>query len=136
MERIPMTEWGKDHWSVFAYIENRCVDAIGGIGRPDLRHVQCNVNRHPGLVSYSLLGSPHDGADHGIRLKDRELPGPDYDEWDCIDDMEHAGLLEHVGTGINPAYKMTPLGSEVIAALRKHKANGGNFASFTYPEAA
>lgn len=73
-----------------------------------------------------------DGAQYGIRLKGGvTLPGPDYDEWDCLNDMEEAGLIVDVGTGINPAYRMTEKGCDVAARLRKHKAMGGQYAEFT-----
>ena len=46
-----MDLWGKDHWSVFAYIHDLCVNSLDNIGTPDLRRIQCNLGRHPGLVS-------------------------------------------------------------------------------------
>ena len=61
-----------------------------------------------------------------------ELPGPDYDEWDCLEDAEAEGLIENVGTGINPIYRMTDRGNEVAGLLRSHKSNGGSFSNFKY----
>ena len=120
---IPMRQWGKDHWSVFAYIETLCVDSP--YGRPDPRRIQANTNRHP------FMGSLGGGEEHGIRLAGgRELPGPDYDEWDCIDDLERHGLVENKGTGINPLYMMTGKGSKMAGELRAHKARGGMFYNF------
>ena len=100
------------------------------IGIPDCRKIQTNHNRHPHLAYYH--DRELDGAQYGIRLKDGVTrPGPDYDEWDCIDDMEEAGLIVDVVTGINPAYRMTEKGCDVAAQLRKHKAMGGQYAQFT-----
>ena len=128
---IPMEAWGKDHWSVFAYVETLCVDSLKGVGVPDVRKVQCNAGRHPGLLAYSPVNqpTPYDGTAYAIRLGGKwELV--DYDEWDCLEDAEVAGLLEHVGTGHHPAYCMTDLGNRLAGQLRTHKANGGRFATF------
>lgn len=132
--KYPMSQWGKDHWSTFAYIETLCVDSIDGIGTPDHRRVQTNSNRHPALDgnAYNIL--PCRGEDYSIRLTGgKEIPGPDYDEWDCIDDMISEGLLLHVGTGINPAYRLTKKGTDIIGKLREWKVNGGMFGTFIYP---
>lgn len=127
---IPIEQWGRDHWSTFAYIETVCVERV--IGIPDRRKIQTNHNRHPHLIHHHSHTPELDGARYGIRLKDGvTLPGPDYDEWDCLDDMEEAGLIVDVGTGINPAYRMTEKGCEIAAQLRKHKAMGGQYAEFT-----
>ena len=128
--KYPMEQWGKDHWSTFAYIHNRCVNSTNnGVGIPEPKHIQCNLNRHPGLI-YSMFGDTRSGEKYGIRLKDRELPGLDYDEWDCIEDIVNEGLLKDVGTGINPAFKMTDFGNHVISILLKHKTKGGYFSDF------
>ena len=124
---IPMTEWGKDHWSTFAYIETRIIDYKGVV---DFQHLQCNANRHPQFQPTTNLGSNRDGSAYSIRLKGRELPGPDYDEWDCIADMEQLGLLENIGTGIYPVFRMTELGIAIAGRLRAHKASGGMFGTF------
>lgn len=128
--RIPMSRWGKDHWSTFAYVETLCVDSPDGMGIPNHQRVQTNYDRHPGLA-VSIHGENHDGARHGIRLAGGvEMPGPAYDEWDCIDDMEAEGLLANVGTGVNPAYRLTEKGMIVAGQLRAHKARGGRYADF------
>ena len=134
---IEMARWGRDHWSVFAYVEHLCVNGVGGkpgYGVPDLRRIQANLNRHSELTSADpIFGTPHDGAAYGIRLGDgTELPGPDYDEWDCLEDAEREGLIENVGTGIHPVFRMTDLGNEVAGLLRSHKANGGSLSTFKH----
>ena len=127
---IPMSLWGKDHWSVFAYVHYLCVNHPGGFGEPEPEEVQANLNRHPQFV-LSRFGTVMDGAKWGIRLKDGvELPGPDYDEYDCLDDAEREGLMDNKGTGLHRSYKMTNYGNEVAGELMAHKANGGNFADF------
>ena len=118
--------WGRDHWSVLLYAETECVNSWHGIGRPDRRKLYCDVNRHPGL--WDSLGNPRRET-HPIRLVGDELL-EDYDEWDCLDDLEEAGLLLIQGTGINVMLRMTDLGSKWAARVRKHKAQGGSFATF------
>jgi hypothetical protein len=39
-------------------------------------------------------------------------------------------LLENVGTGINPVFKLTALGRMVAAQLRQHKQDKGTWATF------
>ena len=36
---VPMVQWGKDHWSVFAYLECCAVDNKGIINN---QHMRCN----------------------------------------------------------------------------------------------
>lgn len=119
---VPPKFFGKDHWSTFAYLETRCVDYEG---RPDNRHMRCDPRRHPGLSHIKWNG------DYPTRLFGMvELPK--HDDWDCVDDLVAAGLMELDGTGIHPVVKLTNLGHTVAAALRKHKAAGKNFSDFAW----
>ena len=53
-----------------------------------------------------------------------------HDDLDCLDDLEEAGLIKNLGTGLNPAFKLTKFGAMVMAKLNWHKQNGGNFYEF------
>ena len=76
-----------------------------------------------------------DGSEFGIRLYGgTELPGPDYDEWDCIFDLECYGLVKSLGTGIHPEYRMTEWGNKAAAELRKYRSQGGQLARYRYKE--
>lgn len=121
---VPMAEFGKDHWSTFAYIETRCVDH-GGV--PDVRHMRCDASRHP-----QFAHAPGGTKYPTILKAGRKLAN--HDDWDCLDDCELLGLLENCGTPLHRAYALTPLGRTVAGRLRQHKAAGGSFASFV-PEA-
>ena len=122
---VPVEKFGKDHWSVLAYLECCAVD---NKGRLDVRRMRCDADRHPGLVN-GLLDSVQQKYPT-ILAEGEELI--DHDDWDCVDDLEAAGFVEQLGTGINPVVKMTELGLKVIAAIRAHKAGGGNFALFRW----
>lgn len=127
---VPIEMFGKDHWSTFAYIETRIVDHKGV---PVRDHMRTDVDRHPGL-----LGDTQSMHGIGTRPGDKKYPTrlkggvdlKDHDDWDCVDDLAKAGLLEIHGTGINPMYKMTELGWKVAHQLRTFKADGGTFAKF------
>jgi len=120
-------EFGRDHWSQLLYIECRCTD---NAGVPDKRHLRCLDARHP------QHSHGHDATDAPTRLRDGKLL-PHHDDWDCVDDLAREGLIEILGTGINPIWRMTPDGNHVASLLRMHKQNGGSCWSFVLeaPEA-
>lgn len=128
--RVPMAQWGKDHFSTLAYIECRIVDNKGTI---DPRHLRCNPS-----------ANGHRAANHfGPDVANREYPTRlhggthlyGHDDWSCIDDIVAEGILEWHGTGLHPIFKLTECGHRICAAIRKHKAEGGMFATFVAPEA-
>jgi len=59
----------------------------------------------------------------------------DHDDWDCADDIETAGFVRVLGTGVNPVFKMTEKGWEVVKQLQTHRAQGLPSATFS-PKAA
>ncbi len=85
--RIPIAQWGKDHWTLLAYVESRCVDHRGVLKNANLR---TNVARHPLFVARGFA-SPGDGSRYPTRYKGGELDN--HDDWDCLDDMVRAGLI-------------------------------------------
>lgn len=131
-EHIPMSLWGKDHWSTLAYIETRIVDYKG---QPDRSHMRCDPKRHPGLAGHvhAALSPSLGDKNYPTRLKDgKELH--DHDDWDCMEDAEAEGLLKWNGTGMYPVFVLTKKGRAICAALRRHKQDGGQFAEFAYSE--
>ena len=137
MRKITPKDFGKDHWSLLAYIETRCVDYKGIL---DVAHLRV---RNPAISSPRMpFGRPEWKPEYGTRLsgyfnkedngivnKERQIP--DHDDLDCADELEEAGYIENMGTGLNPAYKMTKFGNQVAALLRQHKADGKHYATFT-----
>ena len=135
MKTITIEQFGQDHWSTFAYIETLCVDHDG---KPDWDRMRINEKRHPamrGRIKHRITSDAtkwHDS--YSTRLKGhtdkRHNQAKDHDDFDCAEDLEHAGLIEILGTGINPFFKMTPQGHALASLLRIHKANGGSFHTF------
>lgn len=125
---VPIEKWGKDHWSVFGYIETRIVDHKG---MPDIEHMRVDTDLHPQFGNRACRDTGN--KRYPTRLNDDTTLHP-HDDWSCLDDCEALGLLENIGTGINRVYKLTDRGSRCAAALRKHKANGGVFHTFRWED--
>lgn len=120
--------FGKDHWTTFMYLEMCCVEYKGI--PDDLRRMRCDPKRHPLLAHADLMGLPHDGGKYPTRLKGGvELP--DHDDWDCAADLEAAGLIENIGSGMNPRFRMTTEGNRIAAIVRVYKQHGGRYAEFS-----
>lgn len=135
---VPIEDWGKDHWSTFAYAETCVVDQ-----QPlDRDRLRCNVKKRPHLVGPTVnrFGNARWEPSYGSKLKGYFLEGnkrdesrklQDHDDWDCLEDMEEAGLIEFVSV-INAIVTFTDKGLAVAAHLRKHKAKGGYFSNFEF----
>jgi len=120
---VPMNKWGKDHWSLLAYLEVRCVDNKGTISR---LHMRVNLDRHPFFA--------HEGTSK-TKFPTKLANGEElvnHDDLDCLEDIEAAGLVRNVGTGVNPLIEMTELGCKAAAEVRAFKARGGMFAEFVF----
>ncbi len=127
---IPMKQFGKDHWSTFAYVVTRCINHRGTIGK---QHMRCDSDRHPQhFRTYIGKEVKYPTLLHGF-FEDNTKKVNDHDDWDCLDDLVVAGLLfepKDKGTGLNPVYDVTEIGWIVSNQLDKHKAGGKYFASF------
>lgn len=127
-------QFGKDHWSLFAYVEFRVMNHQG---RLDLVHLRI---KNPALQQNRMGISSEWKPEYGTRLfgyfekKNSKLLLTDHDDFDCLDDLEEAGLIESFGTGINPAYKLTKKGVSVMGALTLHKQEDKNFCDFVFDE--
>lgn len=129
---IPISRWGKDHWSTFAFVAHWCVE-YGARGfdissRRHRRQMRVDAELHPHLAHI-------DGECPATRLAGGEEVS-EHDDYTCIDDMEAAGLVRWEGTGFHPIIFMTSAGLEVAAALNAHKTRGGSFATFHLAEAS
>lgn len=132
-EPIAPAFFGKDHWSLLGYIETLTVDAPHGRHGKfvafDHERMRCDVDRHPGLRGYRIPVTP--GKKYPTRLAEM-IELHDHDDWDCLADLEAAGIVQTGGTGILPTVKLTELGQQVSAKLREHKGNEGNFSEFRW----
>jgi len=128
-------QFGKDHWSLLAYVEYR---AVNHAGKLTLQHLRI---KNPVVANATPCPIPAQGwkTEYGTRLygywnKDgtinESLKLKDHDDFDCLNDLEEAGLIKSFGTGLNPAYKLTKFGAMVMSELNLHKQNGGNFSEF------
>lgn len=144
MSLISVEKFGKDHWSLLAYVESCCVDGSDGIGRLDRTRMRCNEALHPMLVgtlrvpsfgwsqSYGTRLAGYFQFDHYQDVKKAIEAGfllPEHDDWDCLEDLEGAGFVEIISL-VNGRAKMTQFGQNVAGALRSFKAQGGKFADF------
>ena len=138
----PVEKYGKDHWSLLAYIECLCVDGTKGVGKIDMRKMRCNEQIHPLLVGNSNVKWREDYCTRLAGFFDYEhrndigkcfaegflLKG--HDDWCCLEDLHDAGIIEII-TLENGFVKMTEFGCDVAAKLRRFKALGkGNYADF------
>lgn len=115
--------FGKDHWSTFAFLE---ICAVENQGRINIQRMRCDPELHPGLA--------HEGSRFGKPSPTRLKHGATlhaHDDWSCFEDLEAAGLVKWIGTGIHPCIQLTKKGQAVAARLRAFKQGGGNFADFT-----
>ncbi len=136
-EIIPMKKFGKDHWSLLAYIEYRVMNHNGVLDKAQLRIKNPALQNTGQTFTMTQDWKP----EYGSRLfgywnkdksKNKELLISNHDDYDCLDDLEKAKLVKSFGTGLNPAYKLTKFGSKVMGELTLHKQDGKNFAEFVF----
>ena len=120
--RPKMYEFGSDHWSTLIYIETRCVDHKG---LPDRENMRTDRTLHPGLAHRGSSGKFPTRLRGGVLLAD-------HDDWSCLEDFEFYGILNNVGTGINPRYVLTERGWALAHALRRRLAEGKDTKDFNY----
>ena len=128
-------QFGKDHWSLLAYVEFRVINHQGILNKVHLRiknPVLANANPYP-------IPAHEWKKDWGTRLKgywnkdgttNPKLQKGNHDDLDCLDDLEEAGLVKSWGTGLNPAYKLTKFGIKVLGELTLWKQEGKNYSDF------
>ena len=121
MKKVSVKQFGKDHWSLLLYIETRIYNYKGVLGVQHMR----NKN------------SPGWQPEYGTRLfgywnKDNSLLQlSNHDDYDCLDDLEMAGLIENIGTGLCPVCTITKKGAKMLSQLLLYKQNGGHCSNFT-----
>ena len=104
---MKVEDWGKDHWSLLAYVVLRGIDYQGKLEVSRMRI---------------------DGEKYPTRTKAGNIPN--HNDYDCLNDMEDVGIIKNNGTITNPHVEITEKGWDYVLALFKHKANGGSFGNF------
>jgi hypothetical protein len=124
---IPPKHFGKDHWSLLAYVGHRTEESGDGVGKLALERLRCNEQTHP------LLVGPIDGRwkdTYTTRLRDGESAG--HDDWDCLDDLEAAGLVSVVSC-VNALVALTPEGHEAYQMILELEEFGGQWHQVHWP---
>lgn len=126
-ELIPLSNWGKDHWSTLAYIETVMIDrgVFPVAGDPRMRSNRRNYRIMPTDFGVCMP------IDQGSVLSDGTIV-KGHDDWCCIQDFAAEGLLnkkeEEIDLGAK--LKLSDLGISLTHKLREHKLKGGTFATF------
>jgi len=138
---VQVKDFGKDHWSLLAYVETTVVDnqKAPGVGGIDPNKLRCNANTHSELMGHLQRRMPTWEPKYGTRLrgfwnKDKTTNPTrqisDHDDWDCLENLETCGFIEILSL-VNGFIRLTPEGMSVCQQIREHKANGGMFATFS-----
>lgn len=136
---VSVDRWGKDHWSLLAYLESVAVDYGGKVDNLKMR-VDPRVH-----LKFAHHASRY-GGDSPSYLKGGERLEK-HDDFSCMEDLVaaefiHAFTKDKSESEIDNAVvhgglmscriELTDMGRVVSAALRKHKSDGGQFAEFEW----
>lgn len=116
---IEIARWGRDHWSTLLYVEDICTN---GSGEPVAERMRQWPGRPVRGKLLTAMGPPEGGnKGYPTRLNDGTEVA-EHDDFDCVEDMVDAGLVEWRGTGLRPVFRLTALGWAMASALRQHLA--------------
>lgn len=147
---IEIEQFAADHWSTLAYAETVMVENGGfqvgfdGRMRQGRRHFRVMMGECPrpkrqnhAGPSAAVIMKP----EYATKLADGTQVEA-HDDWHCVQDLVYVGLMGIERNGlIVPApdditpgvvLKLTPLGERCVSELRRHKTNGGTFATFHF----
>jgi len=121
---IPVEMWGKDHWSLLAYIETCCVDQNGHF---ELTRIRVNPYTHP-MLAVGKLSARKWASNYNTVLNDGS-DIPNHDDIDCLHDLEDVGMI-YIKSFVNGFAALSPLGIVISAQLRAHNIVGNNYKDF------
>jgi len=113
--RIPLEQFGRDHWNLFAYIITRTLDYRGIL---DSKHLK---EPDPGYP-YRLHGYKPNQEKHAVAK---------YGDRQGLEDLAAAGLVTITEEDRKPRAKLTGMGHAVVTLALEHKHDGGEWATFT-----
>jgi hypothetical protein len=132
VDRIPMDQWGQDHWFVFNLLITSINEMDGVI---DNRKMRCDSRIHREFAhqeSFLMVPIPTVLRD-GTRVLW-------HDDWSCLEDMLAIALFrafwrlktpEAVFGSHEVRVQLLPLGEEYSILLQQHRESGGLPATFT-----
>lgn len=131
---IEPTRWSKDHWSCLLFLETVIVDHRGVFSDRLRMSMRTNPETHP-AYGYWLHDHPRWQAEWGTRVFYSDVAttmvrSDQHDDWDCLEDMEAAGLLVNRGSGMNPVLRLTDRGVRLHGMVRTHRADGKKLVEF------
>jgi hypothetical protein len=140
---IPMSHWGKDHWSTLGYVEVIMVECGGFQVGTDPRMKSSRRNfrvmaqgcPHP---KRPTLGSAFAYAmelTQSTKLNDGQVVSG-HDDWACVQDMAAEGLFQQGPDAVEPGTVLTlsEKGVAIVNALREFKRNQGQYGQFRWPD--
>ena len=94
-------------------------------------HAECPKPKRTGTTLRANVGVVMD-AKYSTILKDGSVVNG-HDDWHCVQDLAAAGYFTVGPERVEPkeTLHLSELGKATVAALRQHKADGGNFAGFS-----
>lgn len=133
---IPMSQWSKDHWSTFAYVEHVMVETAGfqigfdGRMKSNRRNFRilkedCPKPKRPSACS---LGVVMDLKYSTVIKNGQQIHN--HDDWHCVQDMAAEGLFTVTHFEPKDILHLSDKGQQIASQLRQHKASGGSFKDF------
>lgn len=113
---VPIEQFGKDHWSTLLYVESCCVDRRGALDDRRMRTHNFGGRNYPTILK------------NGAVVDDDK-----HDDWACLEDFCHAGILQPSDQSGLKQVVLTDYGWTVAGLLRRNRAEGGRDAEFVAP---
>jgi len=118
-------EFGKQHWSLLAYLETQVVDKRFPI---DFRHMSCNEKKR-GINNGAPFGWENKWSTANNKGEQLILG---HDDIDCFEELETEGFIKNNGTLLNMCPELTDKGWKCISQIREFKGKGGNYIDFVF----
>ena len=136
---IPIEYWGRDHWSLLAYIGSVMIEVAGfQVGfdermRQNRRNYrvmmeECKKPKRISRIAPSGIVGCMWKPEYTSRLNNGI--SENHDDWSCVQDMVHFGILKGKCQP-NEILHFTRKGRSLYNKLIKHKQTGGQFSNFS-----